>query len=195
MYLIRNAHLINEESVRTVDVRVCAGRIAQIGPALQHEGETLIDARGLHLLPGIIVTTLAQIPPSGASASRAALAAGITCILPTCANGAMTALDGIPRELALPELMEQVHLGSMDLPTLVRRYAHAPADDAKLPDRGYVREGYIADLVLIDVYRPHQADGRSCLSTVMHTFVAGHLAYSAGRFDASVVDSPVEIVQ
>jgi dihydroorotase-like cyclic amidohydrolase len=187
MYLIRNAHLINDGSVCTVDVRIRAGHIAQIGPMLSNEGETLIDARGLHLLPGMIAAALDT--PHSASESRAAITGGITCFL----SPSDSALDAIPHEHALPALMEQVHCGALDLPALVRAFAHAPADHANLGNRGYVREGYIADLVLIDVYRPYQVDGRTYRSQVMHTFVRGHLAYSEGRYDETTASGGLEI--
>ncbi|TNE53385.1 MAG: dihydroorotase [Bacteroidetes bacterium] len=52
---------------------------------------------------------------------------------------------------ALPAMLDQVNEGRFDLPTMVRKMAHAPADCFRLKDRGYVREGYWADLVLVDL--------------------------------------------
>jgi dihydroorotase len=64
-----------------------------------------------------------------------------------------------------------------------------------MPDRGYIREGYFADLVLLDLRQPTMVtdenriykcgwtpfNGMSFQSKVMHTFVNGHLAYSQGK--------------
>lgn len=232
MYLIRNAHLINEGTVCTVDVRLRAGRIAEIAPTLATDGvECQIDARGLHLLPGMIVSGLSLDQQNGAGVSRAAVAGGITSVVLSSADGAIISSpaplanfgfcpdadvdhdkealrwDCNTLDHALPALLERVHQGTLDLPTLVRECAHAPADRFKLWDRGYVRAGYFADLVLVDVYRPYRAqlsdlhpppdhrrlDGVIYRSSVMHTFVSGHLAYSDGRIDDSVAGLHLEI--
>jgi dihydroorotase len=66
-------------------------------------------------------------------------------------------------------------------------------------DRGYIREGYFADLVLIDINKPWQATKENTLykcnwspfenqifhSSVLKTFVNGHLVYDNGLFDDS----------
>jgi dihydroorotase len=65
-----------------------------------------------------------------------------------------------------------------------------------MPDRGYIREGYFADLVLLDLRQQTMVtdenrfykcgwtpfNGLTFQSKVMHTFVNGHLAYSHGKF-------------
>jgi len=51
---------------------------------------------------------------------------------------------------ALPSLLEQVHRGVFDIETVVRKTAHAPAALFGVKERGFIREGYHADLTVID---------------------------------------------
>jgi len=81
-----------------------------------------------------------------------------------------------------------------------RKMAHAPADLFRVEKRGYIREGYWADLVLIDLNKPWKVEkqnlhykcgwspfeGVTFSAQVSHTFVNGHLAYANGNFDESV---------
>ena len=53
---------------------------------------------------------------------------------------------------ALVSVLEHWHSGTMTLETIVNKTAHAPARLFDVQERGFVREGYFADLVLID---PH----------------------------------------
>ncbi len=52
--------------------------------------------------------------------------------------------------------LEHVHAGRWSLPHLVRKISHNPADLFKVADRGYLREGYWADLVLVDFNQPYR---------------------------------------
>lgn len=53
--LIVNARLVNEGTIRQGDLRIENGRIAQIGTGLEaRPGETVVDAAGRWLLPGMI---------------------------------------------------------------------------------------------------------------------------------------------
>ena len=77
--------------------------------------------------------------------------------------------------------------------------SHAVADCFQIRDRGYIREGYFADLVVVDADYPWTVkpgnilakcgwspfEGYTFRSQVTHTFVSGHLAYSNGVFDES----------
>ncbi|MBE8158270.1 MAG: dihydroorotase [Betaproteobacteria bacterium] len=87
-FVLQNCRIINEGDVREGDVRVRAGRIAEIGGALAAKnGETATDANGMLLFPGLIddqvhfrepgLTHKADI----ASESRAAAAGGITSFM------------------------------------------------------------------------------------------------------------------
>jgi dihydroorotase len=87
-WLIVNARLINEGQVIDADLRIRRGRIEQIAGGLRaRAGETLIDARGRYLMPGMIDTQVHFREPgltrkgSIASESRAAVAGGVTSFL------------------------------------------------------------------------------------------------------------------
>lgn len=106
--------------------------------------------------------------------------------------------SGLPLvQHALPCLLEHYHSGRFTLPLIAEKTAHAPARLFQIPDRGYIREGYRADLVLVDLHRPLAVNDASCYykcgwspfaghifsSTVKATIVSGHLAYHEGDFD------------
>ncbi len=73
---------------------------------------------------------------------------------------------------------------------------HNPSKLFDIEKRGFIREGYFADLVLVDLNNPWKADKKSTLykcgwtpfdgytfkSKITHTFVNGHLAYDNGNF-------------
>jgi dihydroorotase len=77
--------------------------------------------------------------------------------------------------------------------------APSPAVIFEIKGRGYVREGYYADLVLVDLNKPWTVtkenilakcgwspfERRTFKSRVTNTFVSGHLAFIDGKFDES----------
>lgn len=108
---------------------------------------------------------------------------------------------------ALVAMLEIYHQGKITLEKIVEKMCHAPADCFRVEKRGYIREGYWADLVIADlnsswmVERSNNLskcgwspfDGQTFRSKVTHTFVNGHLAYACpdkvgenGSFDESV---------
>ena len=100
---------------------------------------------------------------------------------------------------ALPAMMERVHDGVWDIQTMVEKMCHNPAILFRMENRGYIREGYHADLVLLEPNRPWKVskdnilykcqwspfEGTVFKSKVTHTFVNGHLAFKEGNFDDS----------
>lgn len=97
---------------------------------------------------------------------------------------------------ALPALFELVADGLLPLPRLVELTSHAVAERFAIERRGYLREGYWADLVLVERLasaRPVEADallahcgwtpfrGRAFRHAVRTTLVSGQLAWHAGR--------------
>lgn len=63
----------------------------------------------------------------------------------------LQAPSGLPLvQFALSAALELVHDGRLSCPQLVQKFAHAPAQLFDLAERGFLREGYAADLVLID---------------------------------------------
>lgn len=100
---------------------------------------------------------------------------------------------------ALVALLEMYHQGKISLETIVQKAAHNPAILFRIPERGYIREGYYADLVLVDLNKPWTVqsenilyqcgwspfEGQTFRSAVTHTFVNGHLAYHNGVLNDS----------
>lgn len=98
--------------------------------------------------------------------------------------------------LALLEMSEQ---GKISVEELVRKTSHAVADLFRIEKRGYIREGYFADLVLVNPKKTFTVEKSNILSkcgwspfegqafsySVEKTFVSGHLAYDQGNFDES----------
>ncbi len=97
---------------------------------------------------------------------------------------------------ALAALFEMHHNGLLDIETIVQKTAHNPAILFEIKDRGFIREGYKADLVLVDINSPWTVnkenilykcgwspfEGRTFRSKVTHTFVNGCLAYENHKF-------------
>lgn len=93
-------------------------------------------------------------------------------------------------------MLEFVKQGKLTLETVVRKMSHAPADCFQIDRRGYVREGYWADLVLVDMNEPTPVskqrtlyqcgwsplEGNTVGSTVTHTIVSGELVFQNGQF-------------
>lgn len=107
---------------------------------------------------------------------------------------------------SLPVMLQFHHQGIIPVETIVIKMCHAPADLFRLDNRGYIREGYHADLVLVDPddpwtvnpYNIYYKCGWSPLqdvsfkSRITHTFVNGNLVFDNGIFDESARGLPVE---
>ena len=97
---------------------------------------------------------------------------------------------------ALVALLECYHRGQISLEKIAEKACHNPAILFEIAERGFIREGYKADLVLVDLDDPWTVDrsnlfykcgwspfeGTTFKSKVTHTFVNGVLAYEKGRF-------------
>ena len=95
----------------------------------------------------------------------------------------------------LPVLFDLVQRGELTPELVVDRTAHAPADIFGVADRGYVREGYFADLVVVDPNAPYTVtqenllakcgwspfEGHRFSSSVAATIVNGVIAYQNGE--------------
>lgn len=93
---------------------------------------------------------------------------------------------------ALPALLEMHHRGLISIEKIVEKACHNPAILFNVKDRGYIKEGYYADLVLVDLNQPWTVkkdnllykcgwspfEGTTFKSRISHTFVNGHLAYN-----------------
>ncbi|CAM4112428.1 dihydroorotase [Zobellia nedashkovskayae] len=97
---------------------------------------------------------------------------------------------------ALTALLDKVHENVISLEKVVQKMCHNPAILFQIEKRGYIREGYFADLVVVDMNAPYEVtkaniaykckwspfEGTTFKSSVTHTFVNGHLAYENGNF-------------
>ena len=81
----------------------------------------------------------------------------------------------------LPVLFDLVQRGELTPELVVDRTAHAPADIFGVQERGYVREGYFADLVVMDPAAPYTVTQESLLAKCGWSPFEGH------RFSSSVV--------
>jgi dihydroorotase len=100
---------------------------------------------------------------------------------------------------ALLTLFEHVHAGRLSVEQVVEKTAHAPARLFEIAERGHLREGYWADLALIDPHGRTDVDATPVYSKcgwtpfagfvfrarVRATFVNGRLLYRDGEFTAS----------
>jgi len=97
-------------------------------------------------------------------------------------------------EHALVACLEMYHQGLFTLEKLVEKLAHAPSTRFRINKRGFIREGYYADLVLVDLNSPWQVnqtlykcgwspfDGDTFKSKILKTFVNGDLVFDEGSF-------------
>ncbi|WP_282069444.1 dihydroorotase [Olleya namhaensis] len=97
---------------------------------------------------------------------------------------------------ALPALLEMYHDGDISIEKIVEKFCHNPAILFEVEKRGYIREGYYADLVVVDLNNPWTVnkdnilykcgwspfEGTTFKSRITHTFVNGGLAYKNFKF-------------
>lgn len=89
--------------------------------------------------------------------------------------------------------------GRISLEKIAEKMSHAVAECFQIRERGYIREGYFADLVIVDLHKSQTIskenilykcgwsplEGQEMPATVTHTFVNGHLVYGNGVWDES----------
>ncbi|MFO7822921.1 MAG: dihydroorotase [Cyclobacterium sp.] len=99
----------------------------------------------------------------------------------------------------LPALLEMYHEHKISLEEIVQKTSHNVAVLFEIEKRGYLRPGYQADMVLVDLEDPWEVkkenvlskcgwspfEGQTFRSKITHTFVSGHLVYDNGTFDES----------
>ena len=100
----------------------------------------------------------------------------------------------------LVAMLDFVHQGKLSIERMVEKMSHAVAKCFQIHERGYIREGYWADLVLVDLDSPWTVskdnllykcgwspfEGHEFKSRVLKTFVNGQLAYSDGKVNTGV---------
>jgi dihydroorotase len=101
---------------------------------------------------------------------------------------------------AMLTLFDLVAAGEISIELLVDRVSHAPADLFGVTDRGYVREGWFADLVIVDPEKPYRVSEANLLSkcqwspfeghefsaSIDTTIVNGSIVYGGHEFSASI---------
>ncbi|MFN4955968.1 MAG: dihydroorotase [Cyclobacteriaceae bacterium] len=97
----------------------------------------------------------------------------------------------------LVAMLEFHHQGKITLPQIATKMAHNVATLYRIQDRGFIREGYFADLVLADLNKPWTVskenilakcgwspfEGTTFKSSVERVWVSGHEAYAQGQLD------------
>jgi len=98
---------------------------------------------------------------------------------------------------ALPAMLSFANQGKISLDKVVEKMCHNPAICFQIENRGFIREGYFADLVLVNLNKPWEVnkenilykcgwspfEGETFNAQITHTFVNGHIAYEYGCFD------------
>lgn len=113
-------------------------------------------------------------------------------------GGALKAMSGMPMiQFSLVSMLQLVDEGIFTLETIVEKMCHAPAQIYRINERGYIRKGYRADLVLVRPDTPWEVTADKVLSKcgwspleghtfnwkVERTFANGHPVYSDGMVD------------
>lgn len=92
---------------------------------------------------------------------------------------------------AVVAMFEAFHQGKIKLETIVQKMCHNPAILFQIEKRGFIKEGYFADLVIVNANHPWTVnkdnilykcgwspfEGTTFKSRISHTFVNGKLAY------------------
>ncbi|MFT3933230.1 MAG: dihydroorotase [Chitinophagaceae bacterium] len=96
-------------------------------------------------------------------------------------------------------MLHYVKQGRISLEKVVEKMSHAVAECFQIAERGYIREGYFADLVIVDLAQSTTVTKENILykcgwsplegfqfpAAITHTFVNGHLVYGNGIWDES----------
>lgn len=102
---------------------------------------------------------------------------------------------------SIQAMLDFYHAGKISLEKIVQMMSHNVADLFRINNRGYLREGYCADLVLVDLNKPYTVskenllykcgwspfEGHTFQSSINRTFVNGHLVFDQGKIDDSVM--------
>jgi dihydroorotase len=118
--------------------------------------------------------------------------------------------SGLPLvQFVLQCALERWFDGQLPLELIVEKTAHAPAKLFSVHERGFIREGYWADLALIDTARPQTVqnadviskcawtpfDGYTFRSSIAATWVNGHLAWHDGKLDDTQLGRALEFAR
>ncbi|MBT4838715.1 MAG: dihydroorotase [Methylococcales bacterium] len=122
-------------------------------------------------------------------------------------NTYLKAPSGLPLvQHALQMLLEFSVQQKMPLETVVNKTSHAVADIFQIKERGYIREGYWADLTIVNPNQPHivkqdelfyqcgwsPLTGKTFSHSIDSTIVSGQLAYHQGKILDNIKGQPLE---
>lgn len=100
---------------------------------------------------------------------------------------------------SIAAMLDFYHQKRITLPMIAQKMCHNVAEVFKIEKRGYIREGYYADLAIVDLKRSQTVskqnilykcgwspfEGHTFPSSVVKTFVNGHLVFDDGKIDES----------
>ena len=113
-------------------------------------------------------------------------------------NDYLDAPSGLPLvQHSLQLMIEHVKSSKITIEKMVQKMCHAPAQLFNINKRGFLREGYFADIVIINPETQEIVtknnihykcgwspfEGQRFTSSIDHTIVSGHMAFSKGKFD------------
>ena len=101
---------------------------------------------------------------------------------------------------AVMAILEKVKEGVISIEKAVEKMSHNPAKLFQIEKRGFIKEGYFADIVLIDPNKPQTVtkenilykcgwspfEGTTFAHSITHTFVNGNLVYENGKFNENI---------
>lgn len=111
-----------------------------------------------------------------------------------------TAPSGLPLvSHTLNIMLDFYHKGKISLEKIIDKMCHKPAELFRIEKRGYIKEGYFADLALLDLNKKWEVnkynleykcawsplEGKTFTGKITDTFISGHHAYNNGMFDES----------
>ena len=93
-------------------------------------------------------------------------------------------------------MLQFYHKGKISLERIVEKMCHAPAICFQVAERGFAREGYWADLAIVDINKKWKVskknihykcgwspfENKFLRGKILSTIVSGHLAYQDGQF-------------
>jgi len=133
--------------------------------------------------------------------------AGLLEKIPGEQGGYLHAHAGLPLvQHSLLLMLSYVKKGKLSLEKLVEKMSHAVAVCFQIRERGFIREGYFADLVMVNLNQSSDVHVRNILykcgwsplegtvfpATIVHTFVNGRLVYGNSGFDESQMGKRLE---
>lgn len=94
-------------------------------------------------------------------------------------------------------MLHYVQQGKITIEKVVEKMSHTVADCFNIQQRGYIREGYFADIILVNMHKPYTVSKENILykcgwspmegyqfpASITHSFVNGHLVYNNGIFN------------